>query len=177
MKKVRDSRVPLTPGSLSKRKCRLLLQEKWSTRSKYGNPRRKTPAPCERIQTISCRKGKTLSPYQMAFIAHYGHWHSADCLSHQCGVPYSKDSLCISPTHLIPESTKDNSERKRCHNLIKQWEKAFRKQFPNRPRRGPLFVKDVPCPASYVDKRTRKRRSNRCRHEPKCFINYGLVRE
>lgn len=106
-------------------------------------------------------------------MAHHGHWHSKECLSHQCGSPYSKNSLCITAQHLLPESTKTNSERKRCHNLIKKYEKAFRKKNPNKPRKGPLFVKDVPCPAFSTDPKTKTRRSNRCMHDPPCFINYG----
>ena len=133
----RNKRVPLTQDSLTGRNARSCCR-KSGRLAENTVTLQNTQLVCERVKNITRgktkhRKRKQFSPYKLAYIAHYGYWHDKKCLSYQCGTPYSKNSLCITPQHLLPESTKNHSERKRCHNLIKKYENPDDKFLVSQP--------------------------------------------
>ena len=129
---------------------------------------------CLRIKNPE-RKNKRIKhrvrPYESAFIARRGYRIAAGrCHSHRCGNPRSKHSFCINGRHILEQSQAANNKRKRHHNLIKKYEREFRRKYPGKRTMGPLYVADI---LEFVDPESEEYTECDC-EGGRCFINYGL---
>ena len=177
----------------------LLQKPAWTHFNKYGgNTFRK---PCKRIIKTSYKPpnplknkfGKTLKCYQVTYMdEHKETPKSKKQIGHICANPYNlKKTLCCEISHMTQQTQKENNERSRHHNVIRQWEMSQR--FKNNgTEKGPMYLKHVPLKfyceylrkrgfkKDITDKMKKKLRQNInakswCNHSPRCFINYKLI--
>ena len=114
-------------------------------------------------------------------------------ISHICGVPDIRGySVCCEISHMKLETSKENKKRKKCHSIIRNFEKHFmrrqghsnctlyRKRSPYQG--GPIFVRDVSPDEKYqiglILKRGKakalsKYKYYQCECKPRCFIQYN----
>ena len=124
-----------------------------------------------RYRVVSNRRGKHISggpdkltPGWLGFLHEFKILPiGAGEMSHQCGC-----KLCINGLNVYHEPKNDNLGRRSCHKLIRKFEKAVR--GTKNAVRGTVTVdlvgtlwQNQPAPA--------------CRHEPRCFVNFGCERE
>lgn len=81
-------------------------------------------------------------------------------LSHQCGC-----KLCINGSTIVHEPKLINLERRECHRLIRRFEKAVR---GTEDRVDGMVTVDVVGTLWEI--------LSPCRHNPRCFVNFGCAR-
>eukprot|EP01084_Bolivina_argentea_P040671 75122_1 len=166
-----------------------ILATKYKYRYRYGNPSNQSKKTvCERVRNLSDNyKHNSIAAAKIACEVYVKRKLNANkVLCHSCAEPYPGRTkfnnvklrgICLTIDHMHERSRKENMERKQCHNYIRKYEKQYRMLNPKKPRKGPLFVNDINrWRGIVVDNKTGKRVIKfRCKHNPKCFINYGLI--
>ena len=197
------------PWSTGREELQSLLIGKWKHCTKYGgigdtkpcirvrfndkmaNPLRKCHINDDRIKKFGCNMMKA---YQAAFVFHHGTIPAAQYrVSHICGrfqaPKYYNDeySLCIEPTHMLPETKSQDTERKSCHRYIRLFKN---KVMVNKPKgsKQTITVADIQQVTNQYDRREIIKRvgikqsieyinkliNHTCNCNTKsCFINYG----
>ena len=127
-----------------------------------------------------------LTPCQVGFVAYHKYLpfnrtnDDGDTLeiSHICGNGKNmKNSLCIQGSHMMLETTKQNKNRRKCHNYIRQFINECKK-YSDVITVGTIKVIDVNKRLTQKGiqylKKYNKRRYCKCKNK-KCFINFGKI--
>ena len=127
-----------------------------------------------------------LTPTQIGFIAHHKYlpFNRRNVndekleISHICGnATNSKNSLCIEGSHMRLETNKQNQDRRKCHNYIRQFVNECKK-YSDVITIGTIKVFDVNKRLTHKGikylRKYGKKCCCKCRNK-KCFINYGKV--